>query len=145
MIMPLPRARGSLAGSALIRCQPEDFKVSEQLGFELSGEGEHVFLHLQKCQLNSMELLQRVSELSGIAQRDIGMSGLKDRNAVTRQWFSVRMAGRPEPDWQELQSTGEVQVLEVGRHLRKLKRGVHRANRFTLVLRELKGDREVLA
>ena len=144
MMMPLPRARGSLAGSALIRCQPEDFKVSEQLGFELSGEGEHVFLHLQKCQLNSMELLQRVSELSGIAQRDIGMSGLKDRNAVTRQWFSVRMAGRPEPDWQELQSTGEVQVLEVGRHLRKLKRGVHRANRFTLVLRELKGDREVL-
>jgi tRNA pseudouridine13 synthase len=50
------------------------------------------------------------------------------------------MAGKPEPDWQALAVGGDVQVLAVGRHLRKLKRGVHRANRFTLVLRDLGGD-----
>jgi len=33
-----------------------------------------------------------------------------------------------------------VQVLTVGRHLRKLRRGAHRANRFTLVLRDASGD-----
>lgn len=133
-----------LPGSALIRCQPEDFKVSEQLGFELSGEGEHCFLHLQKRQLNSLELLQRVSALSAVPARDIGYSGLKDRNAVTRQWFSVAMAGRVEPDWHALEADGDVQVLAVARHARKLKRGVHRANRFALVLRALNGDQAAL-
>ena len=41
-----PRAWGEPAASALIRCRPEDFRVTEELGFELSGEGEHVFLFL---------------------------------------------------------------------------------------------------
>ena len=144
MITPWPRAWGSPCGSALIRCSPEDFCVSEQLGFELSGDGEHCFLYLQKRQLNSMQLLHRVSDLSGAAQRDIGISGLKDRNAVTRQWFSVGMAGRAEPHWRSLESEGDVQVLAVSRHLRKLRRGVHRANHFTLVLRELLGERVAL-
>ncbi len=144
MMPPWPRAWGALPGGALIRCSPEDFRVSEQLGFGLSGEGEHCFLYLQKRQLNSMELLQRLSVLSGVAPRDIGLSGLKDRNAVTRQWFSIGMAGRPEPDWQLLEVGGDVQVLELGRHLRKLRRGVHRSNRFILVLRALTGERAAL-
>ena len=129
-----------LPGSAVIRSRPEDFRVSEQLGFELSGEGEHCFLHLQKRQLNSLDLQRRVSDLSGVGLRDIGYSGLKDRNAVTSQWFSVGMAGRVEPDWSALEAAGDVTVLAVARHSRKLRRGVHRANRFTLVLRELTGD-----
>ena len=126
---------------ALLRQSPEDFRVFEQLGLELSGEGEHIFLHLEKTELNSMELLQRIARLSGITARDIGLSGLKDRNAVSRQWFSVRMAGRSEPDWMALESNEDVKVLRVDRHLRKLKRGVHKANRFVLCLRELQGDK----
>jgi tRNA pseudouridine13 synthase len=139
-----PRAWGEPPAAALIRSTPEDFLVTEELGFELSGQGEHAFLYLQKRELNSMELLQRVAALSGIAERDIGISGLKDRNAVTRQWFSVGLAGRSEPDWSKLEEAGDVQVLDVGRHLRKLRRGVHRANRFTLTLRELSGERAAL-
>ena len=144
MITAWPRARGVPPARALIRCQPEDFAVSEELGFELSGEGEHVFLYLQKRNLNTMELLQRLAELSGVSERDIGVSGLKDRNAVTRQWFSVGMAGRQEPDWHVLEGAGDVQILERGRHSRKLRRGVHRANRFRLVLRALSGERSAL-
>ena len=139
-----PPAWGDPPGCAVIRSCPEDFMVSEQLGFEPSGEGEHVFLYVQKRNLNSADLQQRIADLAGVPPRDIGLSGLKDRNAVTRQWFSVGMAGRTEPDWQALQSAGDVQVLSVERHLRKLRRGVHKANRFTLVLRELRGDRVAL-
>ncbi len=139
-----PRARGIPCASALIRCRPEDFEVSEELGFELSGEGEHVFLYLQKRNLNSMELLQRLAALSGVPERDIGVSGLKDRNAVTRQWFSVGMAGRQEPDWLALEAGGDVQLLQRGRHSRKLRRGVHRANRFRLMLRAVSGERAEL-
>ena len=140
MMQPWPRAWGSVPGAALIRCCPQDFKVNEELGFELSGEGEHVFLYLRKRQLNTLELVERLGKLSGVAERDIGYSGLKDRNAVTRQWISLGMAGRPEPDWGVLEQDGNVEVLEVARHSRKLRRGVHRANRFTLVLRELVGE-----
>ncbi|CAA0123628.1 tRNA pseudouridine synthase D [Halioglobus japonicus] len=135
-----PRVWGEPCGSASIRCCPEDFQVSEQLGFEVSGEGEHCFLHLQKRQLNTLDLLQRVSTLSSVPLKDIGYCGLKDRNAVTRQWLSVGMAGRQEPDWRMLEREGDVQVLAVGRHARKLRRGVHRANHFTLVLRELNAE-----
>jgi len=136
-----PRARGVPAAHALIRCHPRDFEVSEELGFELSGEGEHVFLYLQKRELNSMELLQRLAALSGVPERDIGLSGLKDRNAITRQWFSVGMAGRQEPDWRALETGGDVQLLRRDRHSRKLRRGVHRANRFRLLLRDIGGER----
>jgi len=144
MIPAWPRARGEPPGSALIRARPEDFEVTEELDFELAGEGEHVFLYLQKRELNTMELLQRVAALSGAPERDIGVSGLKDRNAVTRQWFSVGMAGRAEPDWRQLEAAGDVKVLKQGRHLRKLRRGVHKANRFRLVLRDFQGDRAAL-
>jgi len=143
VIPPWP-GTGAAVGSALIRCIPEDFRVSEELGFDLSGDGEHCFLYLQKRELNTLELVQRLSGLAGVPARDIGFSGLKDRNAVTGQWFSIRLAGRPEPDWRELEAPGDVQVQVVGRHRRKLKRGVHRANRFTLVLRQLEGGRAAL-
>lgn len=134
----LPEAR------ARLRSTPEDFCVSEDLGFEPSGEGEHAFLYLEKRALNTNDLVQRVSQLSGVAPAAIGFSGLKDRNAVTRQWLSVGLAGRSEPDWRLLETGGEVAVLEVARHKRKLRRGVHRANSFVITLRDLTGDRAKL-
>ncbi|GAB3270021.1 tRNA pseudouridine(13) synthase TruD [Parahaliea aestuarii] len=135
---PAPSARG------LIRQSPEDFIVREQLGFEPDGSGEHAFLHLQKRGLNTADLAQRISEISGVALRDIGFSGMKDRHAVTSQWFSVGLAGRAEPDWSQLERSGEVSVLAASRHGRKLRRGVHRANQFTLTLRQVEGEREDL-
>ncbi len=139
-----PAAAGAPVARARLKTLPEDFCVDEILGFEPEGEGEHVFLHLQKRELNTPELVQRISTLSGIHPRDIGFSGMKDRNAVTRQWFSVRMAGRAEPDWRGLENE-EVTLLAAGRHRRKLKRGVHRANAFRLLLREVEGEREAIA
>ena len=144
MILAWPAVAGMPTGCALLRSSPEDFQVFEQLGFDLSGDGEHVFLQLQKREINSMDLLQRIARLSGIPARDIGLSGQKDRNAICQQWFSVRMAGRAEPNWQDLEQAGDVKVLQVSRHLRKLKRGVHKANRFVLRLRDLRGDRDDL-
>lgn len=144
MTLLCPCVSGTPEVTVLLRAQPEDFRVDEELGFELSGEGEHVFLHLEKRQLNSLELLERISGLSGIPARDIGLSGMKDRNAITRQWFSVRMAGKAQPDWSELEADDNVKVLQAGCHLRKLKRGTHKSNRFELCLRELHGPHDAL-
>jgi tRNA pseudouridine13 synthase len=126
---------------ALIRQRPEDFVVCEQLGFAPAGSGEHAFLHLEKRGLNTAHLAERLAALAGVPLRDVGYSGMKDRHALTRQWFSVGLAGRPEPDWQALQASGDVRVLVATRHTRKLRRGVHRANRFVLTLRHLTGER----
>ena len=82
-----PRALGGSLGKAILRRSPEDFEVRERLGFELSGDGEHVFLQLQKTQLNTRDLVQRVARLSAVPERDVGYSGLKDRNALTSQWL----------------------------------------------------------
>ncbi|MBN7796761.1 tRNA pseudouridine(13) synthase TruD [Parahaliea mediterranea] len=139
-----PTAGAAPDSDALIRQCAEDFEVREVLGFDPDGTGEHAFLHLEKRGLNTADLAQRLSELSGVPLRDIGYSGMKDRNALTSQWFSVGLAGRPEPDWRRLEASGEVSVLAAGRHARKLRRGVHRGNRFRLTLRELRGDRDAL-
>lgn len=140
MIPHWPRAGGEPAASAVLRRSPADFRVDEQLGFEPEGSGEHVFLRLEKRLLTTAQLVQRVSELSGVHPRDIGYSGLKDRHAETRQWLSVGLAGRAEPAWRELEAAGDVRLLAVARHRRKLKTGVHRANRFEIVLRQVAGD-----
>jgi tRNA pseudouridine13 synthase len=128
----------------VLRASPEDFRVDEILGFEPSGDGEHVFLQLEKRRLNTPQLARRLSDFCAVPERDIGYAGMKDRNAVTRQWFSVRLAGRNEPEWSGLEREGEVRVLSVLRHRRKLKRGVHRGIRFSLRLRELSGDLDAL-
>ncbi|MEP5567537.1 MAG: tRNA pseudouridine(13) synthase TruD [Halioglobus sp.] len=139
-----PTAAGDPVASGQLRSCPEDFRVYEELGFEPDGDGEHALLHLEKRELNTTDLAQRLSSLSGIHLRDISFSGMKDRNAITRQWFSVRMAGKTEPDWQQLASQGDVAVLNASRHRRKLKRGVHRNNYFSLVLRGLTGDPAII-
>jgi tRNA pseudouridine13 synthase len=128
--------------SAVIRRQPEDFLVQECLGFEPSGDGEHAFISLEKRELTTSELVQRVAAVSGVTQRDIGVSGQKDRNAVTQQWLSVGLAGKPEPRWQELEQDGHVRVLHVARHQRKLRTGVHSGNRFSLRLSSVRGDHQ---
>ena len=117
---PPPRAWGEVIGTAVIRRQPEDFFVEEQLGFEPTGEGEHVFLQIEKRNLNTAELGQSIARLAGVSSRDVGYAGLKDRNAVTRQWFSVGLAGKPEPDWAQIESGGSVSVLKVTRNAKKL-------------------------
>jgi tRNA pseudouridine13 synthase len=120
--------------------RPEDFEVEEELGFDPDGEGEHCLLQVRKCGLNTADVVKRLSRLSATPERDIGYCGLKDRHASTSQWFSVGLAGKAEPDWSTLGEAG-VSVLQQHRHRRKLRRGVHRGNRFRLRLRELQGDR----
>ncbi len=122
-----------------LRHQPADFQVNEVLGFTPSGEGEHWFLHIEKIGLNSDEVANRLAKLAGVKLMDVGYSGLKDRHAITRQWFSVYLPGKPSPDWLSI-SDDELSIIEVTQHNKKLRRGVHKANLFAITLREFEGD-----
>lgn len=127
-----PRVRGQL------RLRPEDFRVEEQLGFSPSGSGPHAWLFVEKRDANTHWIAGRLAAIAGVAPRDVGYAGMKDRRALTRQWFSVPLGARPMPDWRPLGD--EAQVLTATRSQRKLRRGAHRANRFTLRVRVLDGD-----
>ncbi len=135
----LPRAGAAPAVTGRIRTSPEDFQVDELLGFEPDGEGEHALLQVRKRNTNTDWLARQLARHAGVRAADVSYSGLKDRAAVTSQWFSVHLPGRPDPDWQALASD-DVQLLRIARHSRKLRRGSHKANRFVLTIRELEGD-----
>ncbi len=136
-----PRAFGGPIATGTLRQLPEDFRVVEQLAFEPSGEGEHVFLQVQKISENTEYIARQIARFAGVRQRDIGYAGLKDRHAITSQWFSVWLPGKIDPDWSELESE-QLKILHVVRHARKLKRGVLAANHFSLRIKELQGDFE---
>ncbi|WP_041523635.1 tRNA pseudouridine(13) synthase TruD [Gilvimarinus agarilyticus] len=134
-----PRAYGDLLGEAGFRTENADFLVTEELGFSPSGEGEHVYLYIEKDGDNTAWIARQIAALAGIETRDIGYCGLKDRHAITRQWFSVYLPKAPEPDWRALQ-TDTIRVLEVSRHRQKLRRGQHLCNRFSILLRAVSAD-----
>ena len=135
--MPLPewaRAFGAPLFRAALRTTPGDFRVSEELGWELCGDGEHDYLWLQKTSANTEWVARQLARHAGVPARDVGYSGLKDRHAVTTQWYSVPRWHTP--DWSQLEIEG-VRVLDVQRHARKLRRGAHKANAFRIVLRDV--------
>ena len=61
-------------------------------------------------------------------------AGLKDRKAVTEQWFSLQMPGQPTPDFSQFSLEG-VEILEVTRHQRKIRIGSLQGNHFEILLR----------
>lgn len=138
-LSPLAYAHGKPLLSGSLRQRAEDFSVEEILGFEPEGEGEHVFLWIEKTGLNTQELAERLAKLAKIPARQVSYSGMKDRNAVTRQWFSVHLPGNKTLDWASLNSP-QINVIKQTRHLRKLRRGAHRGNQFAIAINELEGD-----
>lgn len=131
----LPRLHGGPLGRVRFKSVPEDFVVEELLGFEPSGEGEHCLVWVEKRDLDSNTAAMRLAAAMGLRNRLVSHCGLKDRQAVTRQWFSLHMPGQPSPEPAALESEG-LKVLRITRNTRKLRRGIHLGNRFTIRLRE---------
>lgn len=136
-------AHGGPVGSGAIRMRPEDFRVVEDVGYIPSGEGEHLWLEIEKRGMNTVDVAARLARLAEVPVRSVGFGGLKDRNAVTRQPFSIQMPGREDPDWSGWSDEG-MRIVSVSRHNRKIQRGRLAGNRFELVVRELEGDRAAL-
>jgi tRNA pseudouridine13 synthase len=145
---------------------PEHFVVNEQLDIEFSGEGEHLWVFIQKTGMNTVHAAKLLAEWAGIPERDVGYSGLKDRQAVTTQWFSLRIPNRTLPESPFNPSLAEdtpanepstaaidakiadataipqeqIAVLEQHWHNKKLSRGAHKANQFIITLTEVQAD-----
>jgi len=136
-------AYGGAQSKGIIRTTPDDFIVNEIQSFELSGVGEHAFLLIEKCSENTDYVARLIARYAGVRQRDVSYAGLKDRHARTTQWFSVWLPGKPDPDWQGLNSE-TIKVLQATRHSKKLKRGSLAGNQFVLRVCDWVGDKAVI-
>lgn len=87
----LPQPASPPMMQATYKANAEDFVVHEVLPLDLTGEGEHLWLHIQKLGMNTAFLAKLLAEWADIPLRDVGYSGLKDRHAITTQWFSLRI------------------------------------------------------
>ncbi|NOQ76782.1 MAG: tRNA pseudouridine(13) synthase TruD [Methylococcaceae bacterium] len=136
----LPRLSASATQcSADSRSQTAFFQVDEQLPFKPDGSGGHVWLKIQKQGINTDWLAGELATFSGVAQVAIGYAGLKDRHAITTQWFSINLEGHSEPDWSKFE-TDDIKIIEKTRHGKKLKRGVLAGNHFRLRLTDVQGE-----
>jgi tRNA pseudouridine13 synthase len=142
-----PNAYPASGARAALKRLNEDFIVTE-LPLQLpSGEGEHVWLDIEKNGANTAFVAQQLADATGVQERDVGYAGLKDRHAITRQWFSIYLPipkGQGEtPDLTQLQHP-EFKVLSQSRHVKKLRPGDLHGNRFRIVLRDVAGDRDAI-
>jgi tRNA pseudouridine13 synthase len=138
-----PAAYGQPLGRAVLKATAEDFQVDEVLDIPLSGDGEHLWLWVEKRGLNTEEAARRLARAAGVQLRTVSYAGLKDRQALTRQWFSIQLPGKADPDLSAAQDD-TLRILGSGRHRRKLQRGAHAANGFTLRLTGLDADHRSL-
>ena len=117
-----------------LKIDPDDFVVEEIPAYLPSGEGQHLFLWIEKRDLPHDLLIRRLSQLLETSPDDIGTAGIKDRRAVTRQFVSVPVECLPRID--RLKSD-QLQVLSSVPHGNKLRTGHLRGNRFTIVVRDV--------
>jgi tRNA pseudouridine13 synthase len=120
-----------------IKREPEDFVVEEIPAYPPTEEGEFLFLWVEKRGLSAEQLTSHLARDLKIAHQDIGMAGMKDRHAITRQWLSVPACCEPR-----LSSVAQdaIRVLEVHRHRNKLRAGHLRGNRFSIFVRDVVSD-----
>lgn len=136
-------AYGEPKETAVLKWSPDDFRVEEQIAFELSGEGEHLWLWVEKVGQNTDWVMKQLAAFAGVTSREMGAAGKKDRQAVTYQWMSCHLPGKADPDFSKLAIPG-VKVLKAIRHNRKLQTGGLSGNRFELRLTEVQGDKDAI-
>jgi len=115
-----------------IKVHPADFVVTEIPLYEPCGQGDHVYLYVEKQGIGSLEAAERIARALGRTRADVGMAGLKDAQALTRQWMSLE---RTDIDRAARLRLPNVRILAAARHRNKLKIGHLAGNRFEVRIR----------
>ena len=127
---------GTPSSTGFLRSQMSDFKVFENLPFEPCGEGEHLFIHVRKTGQNTAFVAKLLAKYFGVKENLVSYAGLKDRFAVTEQWFGVHVPGKKVYDLSDVNIEG-IEILTSKRHNKKLKIGSLTGNTFELILKKV--------
>jgi len=136
MLPTLAYLYGKPQSTGLLRSKMADFKVFEQLPFEPCSEGEHLLIHVRKSGRNTLDVVRDLAKYFKVKDKLVSYAGLKDRFAITEQWFGVHLPGKEQYDLSGMQLDG-VEVLSYSRHNKKLRIGALTGNNFELTLREV--------
>ncbi|QBQ63596.1 tRNA pseudouridine(13) synthase TruD [Actinobacillus indolicus] len=142
--MQLAYLFGKPTQAGQLKAEFADFIVKEELGYDLSGDGEFVAVKIRKTDANTLFVGEKLAEFAGISAKNMSYAGLKDRHAVTEQWFCLHLAGKETPDFSQFQLDG-VEIVAVTRHNRKIRVGSLAGNHFELLLREVKESDDLTA
>ncbi len=140
--MNLAYLNGKPQQTGRLKAEYTDFIVKEELGYELASEGEFVAVKVRKTNTNTLFVGEKLAKFAGISVKNMSYAGLKDRNAVTDQWFCLHLAGKETPDFSQFTEEG-VKILDVTRHNRKIRVGALVGNHFELLLRDVKQTDEL--
>ena len=134
----LPLLTADLPGiGGQLKAEPEDFVVEEIPAYEPSGQGDFLYLLIEKRDMGGEYFQKQLARRLGIPREEIGTAGMKDRRAVTRQWVSVPK--QAEAQLSAVDGDG-MRLLQTSRHTNKLKPGHLRGNRFIIRVRNVEGD-----
>ncbi|HFC30649.1 MAG TPA: tRNA pseudouridine(13) synthase TruD, partial [Oceanospirillales bacterium] len=125
-----------------IRTFARDFKVVENLSVDFSNQGEHLWLYIEKTDSNTNWVAKQLSNVCQVPQKNIGFAGLKDRHAITRQWFSIQLAKISDIDKIQAALPNEIRIIQSAKHHKKIKTGQLDGNNFSIKVRNIKGDKQ---
>ena len=134
--MKLNYLLGTPQQTGRLKAEFTDFIVREELGYPLAGEGEFVAVKVRKTNANTLFVGEQLAKFVGISAKNMSYAGLKDRHAVTEQWFCLHLAGKETPDFSTFECEG-IEILEVTRHNRKIRTRALEGNYFELLLRDV--------
>lgn len=140
--LTLPFISGDLPGvGGSLRASTDHFIVEEIPLYDPSGEGQHLYVNITKEGLNTRDVEMGLARVFGIANRDVGIAGMKDKHARTTQTFSVSVGYVDEAFVQaapgRIAEKLPVTVNWAKLHKNKLKRGHLLGNRFTVTITDL--------
>ena len=127
---------GQPTSTGFLRSEMADFKVFENLPFQPCGEGEHLFIHVRKTGENTAYIAKQLAKYFGVKENLVSYAGLKDRFAVTEQWFGIHVPGKTVYDLSDLAIEG-IEILSSARHNKKLRIGALTGNRFEITLKKV--------
>lgn len=133
-------AQSAPSSTAEFKTELADFCVDEDIGFELSGAGEHLCVRVRKSGVTTSIVARALASAAGVREADIGYAGMKDKQGICTQWFSIYLPSTREPDFSSLPGMG-IEILQLCRNSRKIRRGSHRANIFQIRLRDIVSTR----
>ncbi|GAA0481858.1 MULTISPECIES: tRNA pseudouridine(13) synthase TruD [Tatumella] len=127
--------------TGMIKTVADDFRVTEDLGYQPDGEGEQLLVRLRKTGCNTRFVAEALARYLKIPAREVSFAGMKDRHAVTEQTFCLRLPGKEMPDMRGFTVEG-CEILQVTRHKRKIRTGALAGNAFSLIIRQV-SDRQM--
>jgi tRNA pseudouridine13 synthase len=120
----------------VIKQRPEDFVVEELPLYEPCGEGEHLYVRIEKTGVSHHEMASWLRRHFNVADSAIGFAGMKDKHAVTRQTVSIHLPGDPAVPEGDVPHD-RIKVLWMTRHTNKIRVGHLAGNRFSIRIRDV--------